>query len=231
MRWQDSQQKTITLPTTQTMAKYVLYTFMNATRPNPSPTHDQETQDALFFRDVLHELIAMGMDHTRDVHRESQAPLPNARGKLRSAIDYANAHDRLARGIRRSILLARKIFEPLPVRRSPAERRQDGRRAIIRGVEDAIHRRATDDEADELTAEFHDRLDSPDLADDLTHRKVDELITEICRDLGLESSPYADPWQRRTPRDLAILRARAAGPHLAPPVTLVPRRVPPANSA
>jgi hypothetical protein len=201
----------------------------------PEPDHD--AQDALLYRDVLHELIAMGMDHTRDVHREAQAPLPGPRGKIRSAIDYANAHERLARGIRRSILLARLVAEPIPLRRSAAERRQADRTDIIRAVEDKIRRSAADHDADTLTAEFHERLDSLDLAVDLTHRPVAEIIIQICRDLGLESAPGADPWKRRKPRDLAILRARAAGPHPAPLVTLSAHRaadrhrVPPANSA
>jgi hypothetical protein len=204
---------------------------MKSAHPATPPAEtDRDAQDALLYRDVLHELIAMGMDHTRDVHRESQEQ-PSANGKARGAIAYANAHENLARGIRRSILLARTVAEPIPARRSPAERRVADRSAIIRAVEDKIHCLAADHDADTLTAEFHERLDSPDLAIDLSYRPVAEIIIQICRDLGLEAVPGADPWKRRKPRDLAILRARAAGPHPAPPITLAGRRIPPANSA
>ena len=209
---------------------------------HPLPQIDRDEQDALFFRDVLHELIEIGRDHARDVHRESQTrPQPtHPRAKTLTAIDYANAHERLSRGIRRDILLARKLAEPIAARRTAAERRDSDRREIIRAVEDKIHRHAGAYESGALQAEFYERLDSLDREIEIDRRPIADVIIQICRDLGLENTPATAPWKRRTPRDLAILNARAARPNPAPPIPQhrtstgpapCQARTPPANSA
>ena len=82
----------------------------------------------------------------------------------------------------------------------------------------------TDPEA--LGNELLERLDAPDLEDDIAGRPVAAVIADICRDLGLASIPNARVWKRRTPGDVEALCARAA----APPGTLhvLPRRPGPA---
>jgi hypothetical protein len=170
-------------------------------------------------------------------------------------ISIAAAFDRIARAVRRSIALARSLADPVPPARDPAQHRAAARKRILRDVEDAIQRTAPgsghaasdhaapdgsgadDADADEagdeaLLAELHDRLDAPDLDDDISSRPVAEIITEICRDLGLAALPGAHPWKRRTPADLEQLCARAAAPSgtcpsgAGPLVPATPQRAP-----
>ena len=106
-------------------------------------------------------------------------------------------------------------------------------------MEDAIDRAAHLNrrpiDADALRAELHERLDAPELADalddDIAARPVTEIITEICRDLGLglDDMPGTCPARRRTPADIATLDARAA--HASPSTTLRPVRKPPPRPA
>jgi hypothetical protein len=167
----------------------------------------------------------------------------------------AAAFDRIARAVRRSIALARSLADPIQPARDPARHRAAARKRILREVEDAIQRTAPasghgasghaaldgsgadaadadDDSAEALTAELHDRLDAPDLDEDISHRPVADIITEICRDLGLAALPGAHPWMRRTPADLEHLCARAAAPSRArqpgtgPPMPATPQRTP-----
>jgi len=150
-------------------------------------------------------------------------------------VSTAAAFDRIARAVRRSIALARSLAAPVPPARDPAQHRAAARKRILREVEDAIQRTApasgqtapshaapngsdadasdaADDSAEALTAELHDRLDAPDLDDDISRRPIADIITEICRDLGLAALSGAHPWKRRTPKDLEQLHARAAAP-------------------
>ncbi len=232
------------------------------TEPAPH-TPGQQAADAHHYRHVLHELIDMGTGLARLLHQQAttqaaqrttptapppapDAPTPN------TLISIAAAFDRIARAVRRSIILARSLADPAPPVRDPAGHRTAARKHILREVEDTIQRtapasghaapahaasdglntNAADPDpasADALTAELHDRLDAPDLNDDLSSRPVADIITEICRDLGLAALPGAHPWKRRTPADLEQLHARAAAPSRArqpgagPPVPAAPQ--------
>ena len=62
-----------------------------------------------------------------------------------------------------------------------------------------------------LEAELRERMDAPDLEDDIAGRSVADIVADICRDLGIAASPGSHPWKRRTPGDLTELFARAAG--------------------
>jgi hypothetical protein len=81
----------------------------------------------------------------------------------------------------------------------------------LRDVDDAIQRQDIEpDEQDNLRGELLERLDGPEVNDDLDHRPVAEIIADICCDLGIAAPPGARPWQRRTPSDIAVLCERAA---------------------
>ncbi len=147
------------------------------------------------------------------------APIPDA------LVSIAAAFDRTARAVRRGVLLARSLARPVQPAHDPAGHRAAARRRILREVEDAIQRPGTSDERDGdgrggdgrdgrdgLRAELRDRMDSPDLDDDITGRPVADIITDICRDLGLAALPGTRPWKRRTPEDIRQLCARAAAP-------------------
>jgi hypothetical protein len=202
-------------------------------RPEPADLESpncasQRDEDAQYYRQVLHELIDMGADLARALHKQvTSAPTPDPAAA--PAPDPAIAFDRIARTIRRTIALARKLAEPAPP--SPAaqaaERRVAARKRIIRDVEDTIQREAHGPEADALHAEFRERLDAPDLDDDLDHLPIADLIAAICRDLGIAHYPGTHPWKRRTPADVRDLCARAARPTTAQPRTAQPRTAQP----
>ncbi len=149
------------------------------------------------------------------------APVPNA-PVPDTLVSIAAAFDRTARAVRRGILLARSLAHPVQPAPDPAGHRAAARRRILRKVEDAIHRpgiggggngRDSDGRDDAgLHAELRDRMDAPDLDDDIASRPIAEIITEIRRNLGLASLPGDHPWHRRTPDDIRKLCARAAAP-------------------
>ena len=168
--------------------------------------------------------------------QEAETPPPETRADAaiaaRIVLDLSTAQENAARGIRRAILLVRRIEDPAAAK-SP-EHRIAIRKQILRGVEDGIHRqglRPTD--AACLHAELLERLDSPDLDDDIDHLPVAEIIANIIRDIGSASAAFygPDPHKRRTPEDIALLAARAARlpttPKPAPPPSAAPADSPP----
>ncbi len=202
----------------------------------PSPeSADRQAQDTLYYRHVLHELIEFGADLARMLHREATAaaeaiavaeaakPAKDPANHLvtdpflATRQDFTTSFDRIARAIRRTITLARKLAEPLPAPVDPAtdrvhQHRAAARRRIIRAVEDAIQRARRDSDAENLHAELVDRLDGPDLDDDIQLRPIADIIADICRDLGIAAAAGTHPWKRRTPQDIAALCELAAMP-------------------
>ena len=194
-------------------------------QPTPTPLQDDLGQpaDAHGYREILHDLISMGTDFARLLHSQAQAAQPAAAPVSHATdaqpapapdtlISLSAAFDRIARAIRRSILLARSLAEPLQLTQDPAGHRIAARKRIIREVEDAIQRTPDPTDAKVLQAELRDRFDAPDLDDDIGTRPVSDIITELCRDLGLATLPGAHPWKRRTPEDIRQLCAQAAAP-------------------
>jgi len=146
------------------------------------------------------------------------APVPD------TLVSLAAAFDRAARAVRRGVMLSRSLAEPPSPAPDPARHRAAARKRILREVEDVIQRPGSDGRGgpalqdslqDSLRAELRDRLDAPDLDDDITGRPVADIVTEICRDLGLDALPGTHPWTRRTPDDIRRLCARAAAPSAA----------------
>ena len=208
----------------------VLLPFMSthpiqAALPN-DPGHQAANTHA--HRQVLNDLIDIGADLARLLHSQAKAqaaikPPGTAPAAPETLIAITTAFDRIARAVRRSITLARILTQPLPPAKDPAAPRTAARKRIIREVEDAIGRTTDTPDPAGLTAELYDRLDTPDLDDDLATRPTADIITEICRDLGLAALPGTQPWRRRTPADLQDLAARAAAPSgprpgAAPPI-------------
>ena len=207
--------------------------FMS-TQPTHTPTQDDHAQPAAPahpHRQALDDLITMGTDLARALHRQAliqaeveQAavpphPAPGAPWEppATTLVTLTAAFDRIARAVRRCIALARSLDQPVKATPDPALHRTAARKRIIREVEDSIHRAAHEgDRADALQTELRHRLDTPDLEDDLTTRPIPDIIAEITRDLGLATPPGgARPWPRRTPADIQDLHARAAAPSRA----------------
>ncbi len=209
----------------------------NQAAPQDDPGH--RAADAHDYAEVLHELITMGTDLARLLHEQAtaqaqaaqQAPRPQPAPATAPCIPIPDtlatitaAFNCTVRAVRRGILLAHSLARPVQPAPDPARHRADARRRILREVEDTIQRPGGDgrggpalpaDLQDSLHAELRDRLDGPDLDDDITGRPVADIITEIRRDLGLDAHPGTRPFQRRTPEDIRQLCARAAAPSAA----------------
>ncbi|MBV8914951.1 MAG: hypothetical protein JOZ05_18170 [Acetobacteraceae bacterium] len=177
--------------------------------PFPPPVRNPVEERAEYYRGFLHELLEMGMELARAVQADAKAADPKdpAAPKL---LDLVTAYERVSRGIRRTIMLAQRL--DAPPSQASAQHRASARRRIIREVEDAIHARARPGDKEYLQAELRERLDGPDILEDVDHRPIPEIIAEICRDLGVAAQLGAKPWKRRTPEDIAALCALAAQP-------------------
>jgi hypothetical protein len=184
----------------------------------------QQAEDAQYYRRILHGPIEIGADLAGMVHSQAkaQAAKPGSAPAPIAAPDLAVAFDRISRAVRRTITLARKVVEPVVATQHPAQHRAAARRRIIREVEDTIQRTAGHAEAESLHAELLDRLDAPDLEDDIELRPIADIIADICRDLGLAALPGTHPWKRRTVPDLAALAALASQARARMPCAPVP---------
>ncbi len=177
-----------------------------------SETAVPSAEDTAYYRRVLHELIDMGLDMARLVHGRAKAQAEVAEVTVEQpgveVADGSVAFDRLARAVRRTVALARRLEEPV---RDGVKRRLTARRQVLRAVEDVIQREAVDqDEEDGLNGELYERLDAPELDDELDCRPVAEIVADICRDLGIAELSGTGRWKRRFPAEVAALCARAA---------------------
>jgi hypothetical protein len=152
-------------------------------------------------RRILSDLMDLGGELAAMVAAQALAQPENPEAAQKSVAAYAT----LTRSIRRTIMLHEKLGEP----RKPRRDRVLARRKIIRDVEDAIECHAPEHEQEILHAELLERLDRPDLEEEITARPVAEIVTDITRDLGVAGLHGVHPWKRRIPHDIAILNARA----------------------
>ena len=198
----------------------------NAQAPNAQAATTQR------HHQVLDGLVNMGADFARLLHGQAllqaqpapqadqqppathPTPAPAAPPAPATLVSLAAAFGAISRSVRRCIMLAQALANPKqPAAADPARHRTTARKRIIREVEDAIHRQANEGaSADHLTAELRERLDAPDLEDDISSRPVADIVKELCRDLGLFSAPNDPQWKRRTPASIEQLCARAAQP-------------------
>jgi hypothetical protein len=196
------------------------------------PPADQAEEDARHCRLVLMDLMDMAHGVARVMHRHVTAPPAAAEAAAQAApaseppvpaippLAAAASFDRAARNIRQTVILVGQIGRPKTPAARPGLHRIAARKRIIRDVEDVIQRTAHGPRAERLYAELAERLDGPDLEEELDYRQVAEIVTDLCRDLGLAHTEGNHPWKRRTPADIAALRARAARPPGAAPEAL-----------
>ena len=175
------------------------------------------------YDQVLKDLVDMATNIARMIHdqiaRQNQAAsaaLPPTKTPANDQFpDPTLAFDRINRTIRRTILLAKRLpslgseLGHAQKPQDPTLRRIADRKRIIRQVEDVIQRNAKPEHLESLQAEFRERLDSPDLEDDIDHRPIADIVTDICRDLRV-LLPYAPNYKRRTPAQIETLRTQAA---------------------
>jgi hypothetical protein len=184
---------------------------------SPTAPAQQAVEPCQKYRVVLDELIDMGMDIARQVHAEATAEhatlVTPAQTELEAAPrpDLTIKFDRIARTVRRTVALARRLDEPV-AEAGDEQRRVAARRRILRVVEDVIQREARGPEREKLEAELLERMDAPELDDEIDLRPTADIIADIVRDLELDRIPGGHPWKRRTPEDVAVLATRAASP-------------------
>ena len=188
--------------------------FMNSSASS-SPAIDAEAIQAHSLT-LLSELMDKAADVARVVHRQAmestcRSPLGSADG-IKAAADSASAFDCIARAVRRTIAMARVVAEPLKVRAPglATEQRVAARKRIIRAVDDSI-----DDvegpEQEVLRSEFRERLDAPELDEEIGNRPVGEIIADILRDLG-RAGDARNPAMRRVPSEARAIGLVAAVP-------------------
>ncbi len=176
---------------------------------------------------ALDDLLDLTMSAAHMVHDRAkmQEAITPPDSDAHPAADIALPLDRLARAARLTILLSQQID-------APVRQRTGACRRILRAVEDTIHReKSNPSEREPLQAELHERLDRLDL-DELGHRRIAEIVADICRDLGLVPPlPGQRPYKRRTPADITLLDARAAYPGHPGPTNPGPTNPGPSNPA
>ena len=210
----------------------------------PKPFHAPEP-----FRVALAELVQIGMSVARMVGRAAEAetalaeaastatvadgvpPLATslaeaieadqaaaAAGEARRAVitrteTVAAAFAQTARAIRRTILLAERLDRVWARPIAADDRHAMAHRQIARAVNDPIARKAEGDRAE--------RLDCLDTLDDVTSRPAEDIIRNICRDLGL------DPARMPPNPEGQSAASRPPRPYPDPPIPTPPARASP----
>ena len=208
-----------------------------ATPPCPAAQAAPYADDLQRHRILLNELIEIGAERIHLAHQLEQARTRAELARLDSdpgspptispedELKSATAYDCRFRAVRRGMLLARRLADPVRAP-TPADtaQRNAARRSILRTLENDIHHEWRGETADQLHEEVLDRLDSPEIEDEIGTRSTVDIIADIRRDLQLGAPPGTRrPWPRRTPEDIAELHARAAQPPASEPRPAKPR--------
>ncbi len=173
---------------------------------DPADRARQRDEDAQYYRQVLHKFIAMGTDLAEAVHRQalaepaaSQPTTEDQPAAPSPSPSQATSFDRLARTVRRTIALARKLSEP--AREAPGPKLRLTECPHEHGTNcaetDALHA--------EPWAEPCERPEGPDcdadedLDDDLDEQSLADLIASLRHDTGLATLTDAQLRQHRTP--------------------------------
>ena len=130
----------------------------------------------------------------------------------------ARALDRLARSVRRTVALRKRMQAGWP--RATADNRPAMlRRQVARAVADQIRQQADGETAERLFDELDERLDDPTLAEDLQSFPVEQVVRRVCRDLGLVAAalqPLTRPQKPPYPPS-PVLRGRSGQRFHGPP--------------
>jgi len=194
---------------------------MPAQQLNQHPT-DHQAQDAELFRTVLLEMIDVGADLVRRAHRQAvlqtEAP-PEANqspaGKTTRAPDAFVTFERITRTVRLTIALAKKLSEPVAAPSAP--RQSSGGQTFGRQRKewDGDPAKLTDAELAERIAACRAERERDGTDHDHDHnrdnpnRPIAEIITGICRDLGIANIPDTRVAKRRIMADLEAIALRA----------------------
>ncbi len=144
---------------------------------------------------MLHGLIVVGADLAQVVQEQARHPVaPEPIAEL------AEAFERIARAVRRTVALARTLDEPVKARavRAPGPGHAAARARIRREVEEVIELGVEASEAEELREQLRDRMERPEFEDELGSRPIEEIIAGLFQDLRLAAQAAA--MRATTPR-------------------------------
>lgn len=157
------------------------------TSPTAPETPNEATQRAaerVRHRQVLNELVELGADVARMVHRQIKVTHDyevDTGTSVWPAPDRTVAFERVVRCVRRTILLIERLDEPVRV----ADSRRDGARTTpIRAMGPQIEDAADPVVSDRAFAERREQIDCLDSEDWLDTRPMAVAIAALCRDLG-----------------------------------------------
>ncbi len=107
--------------------------------------------------------------------------------------ELAEAFERIARAVRRTVALARMLDEPVKARalRAPGPGHAAARARIRREVEEVIELGTEASEAEELREQLRDRMERPEFEDELGDRPIEEIIAGLFKDLRLAAQAAA----------------------------------------
>ncbi len=173
--------------------------------PDVNITLETTKPDTAHYQRVLAAMVDLGAAVAQKLATRIDDATPA------EAVDLADAFERVARVVRRTILLSVHLDKAAE---KAAATRATARARIIREVSDAIDRQGLSPaKAETLRVELVERLDAPDLAPGLDReidtRQIPDIILDLKRDMGLANLPGTPPWPRRTPDDIADLLTRA----------------------
>jgi hypothetical protein len=173
----------------------------------------------------LDRLAAIGMEMAEAVHRqaarqaEAEGPQPAGAKPSRTQASLSQAHARIGRSVRLTVMLQAKLIGELRALDDPqsilAHPRPEAERKlrVLRIVKHAARDEHAEGEAVErLVREAAERLDREDVCADLMSKPTGEIITFICRELGLDPdwpSLAQDAWDEA--------ERAGEGPEIKPP--------------
>lgn len=200
----------------------------------------EPSEDTAHHRAVLRDCIDLGRHIVALTNLEVAAAIKQAEARLadpdpetapaKPAPDFTGRYNLLTRAIRLTVLLDERLANPAPPPPPPEDpdrRRVAARKAVLREVDDAIHRHAKPAEAETLRDELTERMDMPDFDAELLDRPTKDVVAEIKRDLGLANGTTPHPFKRRTPDDLFDIHLAALKQPPAPQFTLREQFPPP----
>ena len=158
---------------------------------------------------MLAELAEIGMELARDVRRQALAGDPprdalpdpalvNRAGADGARADFGLMFARVARAVRQTVALEARLAADAQAReregavaqasRAAAERKRlkQQKERVRRLVEDAISADADAGDGEGLRLDLDERLEDPDIEDELGRGPIGVVVLGICKDLGVE---------------------------------------------
>ncbi len=153
----------------------------------PAPADGGDWARAMLERDleILGELAEDGLAWSKAIQRqgirqaEAEAPAPRP--------DLTPSYARVTRAVRLAVMLRARLMQELNRPHAAPPMHVNRKLGVLRVVKRAAQAETEDDDrVERLVREASERLDREDICADLMSKPTSEIITFICKDLGLE---------------------------------------------